>query len=229
MAIDLDLEPRLLAPRRRQLVRLVLGRREVRAVRARATADRVELVEPFENAHAVSLVAARAAADAFSRPAEREHGAASRNAQRRARQRGARAAANTTGDDGCAERRDSTDCWKPIAAPLRAAAELGSRRERERVPSHRQAARDSDRGHQDPQRPAPPAAATTARHDRDDRCRPAEAADRESRRRPTTDPPIRIPTASTCDAAITSAATRSKSPCSSWRKTTPKPMIAICA
>ena len=39
--------------------------------------------------------------------------------------------------------------------------------------------------------------------------------------------PIRKPTASTCDAAITSAASRSLSPCSSCRNTTPNPITAI--
>jgi len=44
VAVDFDLEPRLLEPGRREPVRLILGRRGMRAVRAGATADRVELV-----------------------------------------------------------------------------------------------------------------------------------------------------------------------------------------
>jgi hypothetical protein len=55
VAIDLDLEPGLREPRSGKPVRLVLGRRAVRAVRPRATADRVELVEALEDSHARSL------------------------------------------------------------------------------------------------------------------------------------------------------------------------------
>ena len=45
----------LLEPRRRERVRLVLGRRGMRPIRTRPTADRVELVEPVEDAHARSV------------------------------------------------------------------------------------------------------------------------------------------------------------------------------
>ena len=60
MAIDLHLEPGLLEPPRSKTVRLVLGRRGVRAIRAGAAADRVKLVQPFEDTHARSVEAAAA-------------------------------------------------------------------------------------------------------------------------------------------------------------------------
>jgi hypothetical protein len=50
--VDLDLEARLLEPCRREPVRLVLGLRRVRPIRARTAADRVQLLEPVEDAHA---------------------------------------------------------------------------------------------------------------------------------------------------------------------------------
>jgi hypothetical protein len=52
--VDLDLEPRLLQPPARELVRLVFLRRPRNAVRAGPVADRVELVQPVENARAYS-------------------------------------------------------------------------------------------------------------------------------------------------------------------------------
>ena len=113
MAVDLDLEPRRLEPRRREPVRLVLGRGAVRPVRARAAADRVQLVEPLEHAHARSLLARRADAARASR--QREDGR-DRNAERQETPRLA-LAANRGGTTTPIP--DSTVCWKPIAAPLR--------------------------------------------------------------------------------------------------------------
>ncbi len=48
VAVDLDLEPRLLEPACREAMRLVLGRRGMGPVRAGAATDRVQLVEPLE-------------------------------------------------------------------------------------------------------------------------------------------------------------------------------------
>ncbi len=48
--VDLDLEPGLLEPAARELVRLVLLGRAGDPVRARPVADRVELLQPVEDA-----------------------------------------------------------------------------------------------------------------------------------------------------------------------------------
>jgi hypothetical protein len=50
--VHLDVEARLLQPARGELVRLVLGDARMRTIRARPAADRVELLEPLEGAHA---------------------------------------------------------------------------------------------------------------------------------------------------------------------------------
>ena len=52
--VDLDLEPGLLQPAARKLVRLVLLGRVADAVRARPVADRVQLVQPVEDARGYS-------------------------------------------------------------------------------------------------------------------------------------------------------------------------------
>ena len=57
VTVDLDGESRLLEPAGREPVRLVLGSREMRPVRTRAAADRIQLVEPLQDAHRASLVA----------------------------------------------------------------------------------------------------------------------------------------------------------------------------
>ena len=59
--VDLDFEPGSRQPRRTEPVRFVLCRGEVRTVRARATADRVKLVEPVEDPHGRSVEAERLA------------------------------------------------------------------------------------------------------------------------------------------------------------------------
>ena len=57
-AVDLDVEPGFPEPRCCEPMRLVLGHRAVRAVRARPAPDRVELVKPLEDPHLRSLVTA---------------------------------------------------------------------------------------------------------------------------------------------------------------------------
>ena len=68
VAVDLDFEPRLLEPASRDAMRLVLGGGGMRPVRAEAATDRVQLVEPLESAHELSLVGAQRA-----QPAPADH------------------------------------------------------------------------------------------------------------------------------------------------------------
>ena len=70
--VHFHLEPCLLEPRRREPVRLVLRGRRVRPIRARPTADRVQLVEPLVHPHAPKL---QVVTSAESRGSEREIGA----------------------------------------------------------------------------------------------------------------------------------------------------------
>jgi hypothetical protein len=49
--VDLDPEPSALHPRARQLVRALLTVGPADAIRTRAAADRIQLIEPLENAH----------------------------------------------------------------------------------------------------------------------------------------------------------------------------------
>ena len=189
MASTSTSRPASTQPRRRQRVRLVLGRRAVRPVRARPAADRVQLVEPLEDPHARSLV-----------PAQRP--------QKPPRRRAARAAATTNADghdvadDDRARRPPARRRPPPRArsagrrSPLRSArgpASSAAAVNDEPVPRHRQPARE-DRRHEQPDRPARERrrqSRTTddrepdaeQRHDtRADDVRPAPAADAEHRR-----------------------------------------------
>ena len=190
-------------------------------VRARPPADRVEPRRARRSARAEPSKPAAAAATAV-RPAARVPRAGTRppttcrtpsprtRSVRRSRSRTARTAGS----------RSPRRFW-----PVLRARRL---RERERVPTHRHAARQSEHGDEEPQRPARERGDHTETHRHDDADMPQRADPRPttSDHRPV---PMRVPTANTCAAAITSAASRSERPCSSWRKTTPKPMIAICA
>ena len=93
---------------------------------------------------------------------------------------------------------ESAVCWKPIAAPLRPAPDLGGDREREPVPAHRQPAADDERRHEDPAAPARRTAtrpsAPRPRADAPQRAdagaehvRPTPDADPEHRRQPLAD------------------------------------------
>ncbi len=221
--VDLDLEPGgLAATTRRAGAPRPLPRRGAdgsrrghrRSRTARRAARESASTEPRGRAAAAAPAARRAAR---ARPTGTRAPTTSRTQSRRTRS--ARRSRSP----------DSTDCWKPIAAPLRAgpassAAAVNARafQPMERPPATASAGTSSHSGPPASKATTPRLMATTTPTCRSGPMREPTTSDQ----RPV---PIRIPTASTCAAAITSAASRSESPCSSWRNTTPNPMIAICA
>ena len=177
------------------------------------------------HAHRVAVCRRSSAAPSSHQPAS---GTSAANANAAAQDAASTLAAKTIGATTPLAAR--TVCWTPIAAPVRTApGELGGRGEREPVPGHRQPAREDQRRDEEPRRPAGqqrPSAASPprSRGRRAGAARPALPAGPTSalRRRETT-------AASTWPPAKTSAAACSEKPCSSTRKSTPKPMTAICA
>ena len=203
--VDLDLEPGLAEPARRELVRRVLLRRVADPV-----AERRQLVESVEDPHAAEPTV-RAAAPARLRQA----GGAP--ASRRPRTAACRTTSTRRGR-GRERRAERRRRWRRARSagarsPRRcgAAAELGRRVKESAVPGHRQRAGDDERRDEQATRPArtrrdgdEPRA---RRSSRSRSGRAAGAGARESDQRPT---PIRSATATTWTAPSTAAA----SPCS---------------
>ena len=69
VAVDLHREPCVLEPACCHAMRLVFGRRGMGPVRAGPATDRVQLVEPLQDAHELSLVGAKR-----PQPAPADHG-----------------------------------------------------------------------------------------------------------------------------------------------------------
>ena len=145
VSVDVDRQPGLAQPARRQLVRGVLLSARMRSVHP-PTADRVQLREPLEcalNTHRGIV----SRTDRDSPGGEWRH----RN-ERECRLPGRLRDDHANGIGNTAPTTNRMVCWKPSAAPLLAWPASSAGRERQTVPAHAQRRGDHEGCHEQPDR-----------------------------------------------------------------------------